>query len=78
MMPAGPSGNGGGVPSPRGKAARAEKGGTIDPGPLTAAPPEDDSPGLPGFQRWSTVYLFVFVVFVFVVISLAIFGSVFG
>lgn len=41
-------------------------------------PPEDESTGLPGFRRWSTVYLLVFVVFVLVVVGLTVFSSVFA
>ena len=37
-------------------------------------PPDDDSPGLPGFRRWRGVYLFVFGCFVLVVAALAIFS----
>lgn len=78
MPPAASSGSGGGVPSPRGKAARAGKIGAAQPGPGSGAPPEDESTGLPGFRRWSTVYLLVFVVFVLVVVGLTVFSSVFA
>ena len=48
-------------------------------GPL---PPDRRSdaepPGLPGFQAWRGVYLFVFGWFVVVVILLAVFGRIFS
>ena len=33
---------------------------------------EEESPGVPGFRSWRTVYILVFVVFILVVIGLAI------
>jgi hypothetical protein len=41
-------------------------------------PPDDDSPGVPGFRTWRGVYLFVIVVFVVVVIALTIFSRVYA
>lgn len=39
---------------------------------------DDDSPGVPGFHSWRSVYLFVFIAFVLVVIALAIFSRVYA
>ena len=41
-------------------------------------PPDNEPPGVPGFQSWRGVYLFVFGWFVLVVILLAIFTRVFA
>jgi hypothetical protein len=41
-------------------------------------PPDDDSPGVPGFRTWRGVYLFVIIVFVVVVIALTIFSRVYA
>ena len=38
----------------------------------------DESPGVPGFRTWRSVYLFVFGCFVLVVVLLAIFTRVFA
>lgn len=77
MMPR-PSSSGGEVPSPRRKEARRGGSGTERPVTGPAASPEDDSTGLPGFRRWSTVYLLVFVIFVLVVVGLTVFSGVFA
>ncbi len=50
---------------------------------MTGSPPPDqrsdiEPPGLPGFQAWRGVYLFVFGWFVVVVILLAVFGRIFS
>ena len=42
------------------------------------APPDDESPGVPGFRTWRGVYLFVFIVFVLVVGLLALFSRLFA
>lgn len=36
-------------------------------------PPDDETPGVPGFRTWRGVYFFVFGVFVAVVTALTIF-----
>ena len=36
-------------------------------------PPDDESPGVPGFRTWRGVYLFAFLVFVALVAALALF-----
>ena len=36
-------------------------------------PPDDESPGVPGFRTWRGVYLFVFGCFVLVVVALTVF-----
>jgi hypothetical protein len=77
MMPR-PSSSGGGAPSPRPKDTRRGGSETDRPVAGPAAPPEDESTGLPGFRRWSTVYLLVFVIFVFVVVGLTVFSSLFA
>jgi hypothetical protein len=41
-------------------------------------PPDDESPGVPGFRSWRGVYLFVFIAFVVVVIALTIFSRVYA
>ena len=41
-------------------------------------PPDDDSPGLPGFRTWRGVYVFVLVVFAAVVLALTVFSRVFA
>lgn len=40
--------------------------------------PDADPPGLPGFQAWRGVYLFVFGCFVLVVVLLAVFGRIYS
>jgi hypothetical protein len=42
--------------------------------PPAVPPPDDDSPGVPGFHTWRGVYLFVFISFVAVVVALTIFS----
>ena len=46
--------------------------------PTSPTPPNDESPGVPGFRTWRGVYLFVFGCFVAVVIALTIFSRVFA
>ena len=41
-------------------------------------PPDDDSPGVPGFRTWRGVYLFVFGCFVAMVIALTFFARHYG
>ncbi len=41
-------------------------------------PDDDESPGVPGFHSWRSVYLLVFGVFVLVVIGLAILARMYG
>jgi hypothetical protein len=50
---------------------------------VTSAPrrdghPETESPGVPGFRTWRTVYLFVFGWFVLVVVLLTLFTVMFA
>lgn len=39
---------------------------------------DDESPGVPGFRHWRSVYVFVFAAFVFMVIALAILSRVYA
>ena len=48
---------------------------TPPPAPL---PPDDETPGVPGFRTWRGVYWFVFAAFVLVVLALAIFSRVYA
>jgi hypothetical protein len=41
-------------------------------------PPENESPGVPGFRSWRGVYWFVFASFIGVVVALTIFERVFA
>jgi hypothetical protein len=41
-------------------------------------PPDDESPRVPGFKRWSSVYWFVFGAFVAIVIALTVFSRVYA
>ena len=41
-------------------------------------PPQDQSPGVPGFRTWRGVYVFVLTTFAVVVILLAIFSRVYA
>jgi hypothetical protein len=75
MPPTSPNEAGGGASKPRGEDSRGGGKAIVAP---AALPPDDDAPGLPGFRRWSSVYLLVFVVFVFVVIGLTVFSSFFA
>jgi hypothetical protein len=51
-----------------------------DPVPASSAasPPDDATPGVPGFRTWRGVYLFVFAAFVVFVIALTIFSRVYA
>jgi hypothetical protein len=39
---------------------------------------DEESPGIPGFKRWTSIYLLVFAVFVLLVIGLAILSRVYA
>ncbi len=41
-------------------------------------PPDDASPGVPGFRSWRGVYVFVFACFVAMVIALTFFARHYG
>jgi len=70
-MTGSPRSNGGKVPG------SPDRGASRPPGP-DRSPPDDESPGVPGFRTWSQVYWFVFGVFGLIVIGLTIFTEVFG
>lgn len=46
--------------------------------PSQPTPPDEPSPGVPGFRTWGGVYWFVFGSFVAVVIALTIFSRVYA
>jgi hypothetical protein len=46
--------------------------------PPSDRPTNDESPGVPGFRTWRSIYLFVFVCFVLVVVLLALFSRLFA
>lgn len=41
-------------------------------------PSDKEAPGVPGFRTWGSVYLFVFVAFILLVIALAIFSRIYA
>ena len=43
-----------------------------------ALPPDDESPGVPGFRTWRGVYLFVLAAFITLVIALTVFTRVYA
>jgi hypothetical protein len=45
---------------------------------LSDQPARDESPGVPGFRTWRSIYFFVFVSFVLVVVLLALFSRAFA
>ena len=47
-------------------------------GASDSSEPAEESPGVPGFRTWRSVYVFVFAAFVLVVIGLAILARVYA
>jgi hypothetical protein len=68
-----PPANGGAVPSPRENGDRRVAG----EGP-PSEPQDENSPEVPGFRSWRSIYWFVFVSFVAVVVALTIFSRVYA
>jgi hypothetical protein len=50
----------------------------IPSAPPDRPPDDDEPPGVPGFQTWGGIYLFVFLWFMLVVVLLAIFTRAFA
>jgi hypothetical protein len=63
------------------RSGRGNEVGSAKPGPLATVAPtgaaDDDSPGVPGFRTWRSVYWFVLAWFVACVLGLTLLTRVF-